>query len=61
MESGPSMNPQEIPPVELLDDILIPLRMIVDRLYWWGFKDGVCLSALIFFILFLFLNKGEKR
>ena len=55
------MNPQEIPPVELLDDILIPLRMIVDRLYWWGFKDGVCLSALIFFILFLFLNKGEKR
>ena len=35
------MTPQDLPPIELLEDILLPLKWTIDRIYWWGFKDGV--------------------
>lgn len=59
LENGPSMNP-ETPNIELLNDILIPVRMILERLYWQGFRDGAALTGLIFFVVFILTNRGVK-
>lgn len=54
------MNTQDIPPVEILDDLLIPVKFVVERIYWTGFRDGAAIVALIFFVLFILTNRGGK-
>jgi len=51
------MTPQDLPPIELLEDILLPLKWTIDRIYWWGFKDGVTCGGIAFFVLFLLTNR----
>lgn len=60
MESGVHMNPEEIPPIELLDDLLIPVKFLIQKIYWNGFRDGASIVGLIFFITFILTNKGVK-
>lgn len=55
------MNPMEIPPVEILDDVLMPVRMIIERIYWTGFRDGAGIVSLIFFVVFILTNRGANR
>lgn len=54
------MDLQEIPPIEILDDILIPVRFIIEKIYWNGFRDGAAVVGLIFFIVFILSNRGVK-
>lgn len=54
------MNPEEIPPIELLDDLLIPVKFLIQKIYWNGFRDGASIVGLIFFITFILTNKGVK-
>lgn len=55
--NGVNMTPQDLPPIELLEDILLPLKWTIDRIYWWGFKDGVTMGGVAFFVLFLLTNR----
>jgi len=59
--NGGLMNPMEIPPVEILDDVLMPVRMIIERIYWTGFRDGAGIVSLIFFVVFILTNRGANR
>jgi len=49
------------PNIQILDDILIPIKLIVERLYWNGFRDGAALTAILFILAFLVSNKGVNR
>lgn len=48
------------PPVEILEEILLPIKWTVDRIWWWGFKDGAVVSGLVFLFLFFLTQFGRR-
>lgn len=46
--------------MELIDSVFTPLTMVVDLIYWRGFRDGAMIVGGVMVLYLLATNRGNR-